>query len=108
MRNRTSSYSTGVLDQLRRANAEKDIKSFRGLVRMSGSLIRNCSFCESGNIEIVPVICSHGVWCYLCENCVKTGKIQITLRKKDVVPTVTLEDCPCYRILAEKLMDKKD
>ena len=106
MRNRTSSYSAGVLEQIKRANSVRGVKSFRSLIISFGHLARMCHFCQKED-NVVPVICSHGNWLFLCEDCFDSGKVELTVTKKDAAPKIHTDDCPCYRILAEKLMEKE-
>ena len=70
-----------------------------------GSLVRKCHFCQMED-EVVLVLCQHNNWLFLCEDCLKDGKIECSVSKNDPAPRVRTEDCPCYKIIAEKLMEK--
>ena len=106
MHNTKSSYSAGVLDKLRKEGTRKNIKSFSGLLKF-GTVVNECSFCGD-KVNVVPVLCGHGHWLYICVGCFETKPIECYQIPKDMIPKVVSEECPCYRVIAEKLMKKKD
>jgi hypothetical protein len=105
MRNRTSGYLSGVLDNLRKNSARRNIHAFSNL-QSFGTVLEQCSFCQA-EVNVVAVLCSHGHWLFVCEKCFESRNIDCYSIPKEMVPKIEVEDCPCYRVLAEKLMNKK-
>ena len=106
MRCRLGSYSSGVLSRARSQDKRRNIRSFSGLLSF-GTVVEICSFCGE-RVNSVPVMCSHGHWIYICVGCFESKKLACYQIPKEMIPKIELEDCPCYRIIAEKLMAKKD